>query len=265
MRPRRPRVVASDLDGTLVRTDGTISARSVAALARAEVDGALVVFVTGRPPRWMHPIVEATGASGLAICANGALVYDLGSGEIVREHALQPAAAAELVRAIRAALPGVHFAVESELQFGHEPGYVPAWPAPGRRIARVEELVAQPVAKLLVRHPEHGPEAIHQQVVDIAGESAVVTYSGETLLEVSGAGVSKASTLAALCEERGVDSHGVLAFGDMPNDIPMLGWAGLGVAVANAHPGVLAVADEVTASNDDDGVALIIEREFPAR
>jgi len=116
-----------------------------------------------------------------------------------------------------------------------------------------------------VRHPEHGPEAIHQQVVDIAGESAVVTYSGETLLEVSGAGVSKASTLAALCEERGVDSHGVLAFGDMPNDIPMLGWAGLGVAVANAHPGVLAVADEVTASNDDDGVALIIEREFPAR
>ncbi len=256
-------VVASDLDGTLVRTEGTISERTVAAMARAEAAGALVIFVTGRPPRWMQPVVEATGASGLAICANGALVYDLGRGEVVREHALQPAAAAELVRAIRSALPGVHFAVESALQFGHEPGYVPAWPAPGRRIASVEELVAEPVTKLLIRHPGRGPEEIHEQVVEIAGETAVVTYSGETLLEVSGAGVSKASTLAALCAERGVGAESVLAFGDMPNDIPMLRWAGLGVAVGNAHESVLAVADEVTASNDDDGVALVVEREFP--
>jgi len=256
-------VVASDLDGTLVRTDGMISDRTVAALAQAEVAGALVVFVTGRPPRWMQPIVEATGASGLAICANGALVYDLGRGEVVREHALQPAAAAELVRAIRSALPGVHFAVESAQQFGHEPGYVPAWPAPGRRIAAVEDLVATPVTKLLIRHPGRGPEEIHQQVVEIAGETAVVTYSGETLLEVSGAGVSKASTLASLCAERGVGAKRVLAFGDMPNDIPMLRWAGLGVAVGNAHDSVLAVADEVTAPNDEDGVALVVEREFP--
>jgi Cof subfamily protein (haloacid dehalogenase superfamily) len=260
---RRFRVVASDLDGTLVRTDGSISDRTRAALHRAEVAGALVIFVTGRPPRWMKPVVEATGASGLAICANGALVYDLGSGEIVREHALQSASAARLVDALREALPGVQFAVESGLLFGHEPGYEPSWPNPDRWIAGVEELIADPVSKLLVKHPERPPEEIHEQVVEIAGEEAMVTYSGNVLLEVSGAGVSKASTLAALCEEQGHPPQEVLAFGDMPNDVPMLEWAGCGVAVGNAHEQVLAIADEITASNDDDGVALVLERLFP--
>jgi Cof subfamily protein (haloacid dehalogenase superfamily) len=259
-----PRVVASDLDGTLVREDGTISQRTRDALQLAEAAGALVVFVTGRPPRWMKPVVEATGASGLAICANGALVYDLGRGEIVREHALQPASAARLVTALREALPGVQFAVESGLAFGHEPAYEPSWPMPNRRVAEVEELIADPVSKLLVKHPDWPAEEIHQQVVDLAGDQAVVTYSGNVLLEISGAGVSKASTLAALCEEQGHAPAEVVAFGDMPNDVPMLQWAGHGVAVANAHEQVLAVADEVAASNDDDGVAKVIERLFGA-
>jgi Cof subfamily protein (haloacid dehalogenase superfamily) len=259
-----PRVVASDLDGTLVRTDGTISARSRAALRRADAHDALVVFVTGRPPRWMAPVVEQTGASGLAVCANGALVYDLGSGRLVRQHPLLPDAAARLVTALREALPGVQFAVENGLTFGHEPAYVPAWPAPDRVIAEVEQLIAEPVAKLLVKSPGRHPAEIHERVVTIAGNDAVVTYSGDTLLEVSGAGVSKASALAALCAESRVSAGDVLAFGDMPNDVPMLEWAGRAVAVANAHPDVLGIADEVTASNDDDGVALVLERAFRA-
>jgi Cof subfamily protein (haloacid dehalogenase superfamily) len=260
----RVRVVASDLDGTLVRSDGTISGRTRRALLRAEAAGALVIFVTGRPPRWMKPIVEATGASGLAICANGALVYDLGSGEIVREHSLQAESAARLVTALREALPGVQFAVESGLRFGHEPAYEPSWPMSPRTVAEVEDLIVDPVSKLLVKHPDRPAEEIHETVVQLAGETAVVTYSGDVLLEISGAGVSKASTLAALCEEQGHVPAEVVAFGDMPNDVPMLRWAGHGVAVANAHEQVLAVADEVTASNDDDGVALVIERIFPA-
>jgi Cof subfamily protein (haloacid dehalogenase superfamily) len=256
------RVVASDLDGTLVRSDGTISERTRRALRCAEAAGALVIFVTGRPPRWMKPIVEATGASGLAICGNGAVVYDLGSGRIVREHALQSESAARLVTALREALPGVQFAVESGLRFGHEPAYQPGWPTPDHRVAEVEELIAESVSKLLVKHPDRPPEEIHEQVVAIAGDQAVVTYSGNVLLEISGAGVSKASTLAALCVEQGHDPAEVLAFGDMPNDIPMLEWAGHGVAVGNAHEQVLAIADEVTASNDEDGVARVLESIF---
>jgi len=255
-------VVASDLDGTLVRSDGSISDRTRSALDAAQAAGALVIFVTGRPPRWMKPVVEATGASGLAICANGAMVYDLGSGEIVREHSLQSESAARLVTALREALPGVQFAVEAGHSFGHEPAYEPSWAMPDNRVATVEELIADPVSKLLVKHPERPPAEIHEQVVEIAGEEAVVTYSGDVLLEVSGAGVSKASTLAALCEEQGHAAEAVLAFGDMPNDVPMLRWAGHGVAVGNAHEQVLEVADEVTATNDDDGVARVIERFF---
>src|SRR3954451_24029052 len=142
---RTVRVVAADLDGTLVRTDGSISDRTRAALHRAEVTGALVIFVTGRPPRWMRPVVEATGASGLAICANGALVYDLGRGEIVREHSLEAESAARLVTALREALPGVQFAVESGFRFGHEPDYQPSWPNPEPNVAQVEKLLADPV------------------------------------------------------------------------------------------------------------------------
>jgi Cof subfamily protein (haloacid dehalogenase superfamily) len=256
-------VVASDLDGTLVTSEGAITSRTRAAIDRARDCGALLVFVTGRPPRWMSTVVEEAGASGLAILANGALVYDLGKREVVRQHTLDVGSAGRLVQAIRDELPGVTFAVESGSGFGHEPEYVSSWPAPDTAIATITELLRDPVAKLLVRHPEHGPDEIHDIVAGLAGDDATVTYSGNMLLEISGAGISKASTLEALCLDAGVSSQEVIAFGDMPNDIPMLAWAGRGVAVANAHPRVLEVADEVTASNDDDGVARVLERLYP--
>jgi Cof subfamily protein (haloacid dehalogenase superfamily) len=259
-RPTSPKVVASDLDGTLVDSEGHISPRTRKALDRVREAGALLVFVTGRPPRWMAQVVAETGASGLAVCANGAMVYDLGSGEVIRQHVLDPASAGRLVEAIRAEIPGVTFAVESGVGFAHEPGYVPTWPAPDTAVAEVTVMLQDPVAKLLVKHPERGPDDIHPIVAEIAGADATVTYSGDVLLEISGAGISKASTLEALCLEYGVEPADVIAFGDMPNDVPMLAWAGYGVAVANAHPSVIAVADEVTASNDDDGVAEVLEQ-----
>jgi Cof subfamily protein (haloacid dehalogenase superfamily) len=259
-RPLTPRVVASDLDGTLVDSDGHISPRTRKALDRVRDAGALLIFVTGRPPRWMSQVVAETGASGLAVCANGAMVYDLGSGDVIRQHVLDQTSAERLVEAIRAELPGVTFAVESGVGFAHEPDYVPTWPAPDTAVAEVAQLLRDPVAKLLIKHPDRGPDEIHPIVAGIAGSAANVTYSGNVLLEVSGAGISKASTLSALCDEFGVAPAEVIAFGDMPNDVPMLAWAGYGVAVANAHPSVLAVADEVTGSNDDDGVAQVLEQ-----
>ncbi len=260
--PPAPRVIASDLDGTLVDSRGRISPRTRAVLDRARDAGALLVFVTGRPPRWMDSVIEETGASGLAVLANGAYVYDLESREIVRQHTLDVASAERLVKAIRDELPGVTFAVESRAGFAHEPEYVPAWPGDNTVIGAIAELLTDPVAKLLVKHPDRGPDDIHDLVAALAGEDATVTYSGDVLLEISGAGVSKASTLEAVCAEAGVGPDGVVAFGDMPNDVPMLAWAGWGVAVGNAHPKVLAIADEVTASNNDDGVAQVLERLF---
>jgi Cof subfamily protein (haloacid dehalogenase superfamily) len=260
-----PRVVATDLDGTIVRNDGTISTRTRAALESAETAGAFVVVVTGRPPRWLHGIAEATGHHGIAVCANGALVYDLRRDEVVAAHPMSVDIAREIVTVLRGALPGIGFAVESVSDgFGYEPAYRPRWPTDGAIVAEVDELLAGPLAKLLARHEELDSDALlaaARAVID--ADLAELTHSSrDGLLEISAAGVSKATTLAALCAENNRASQDAVAFGDMPNDLPMLAWAAHSVAVANAHADVLAVVDEVTASNDDDGVALVLERWF---
>src|SRR3954453_3962624 len=225
-----PRVVATDLDGTIVRSDGTISPRTRSALTAAESAGAMVVIVTGRPPRWLQGIAEETGHRGLAICANGALVYDLHTEQVLESHPLAVADARRLV-------------------------------------ADIEVLLSAPVAKLLARHEQMGSDELLARARAVVGEQlATLTHSSaDGLLEISAAGISKASTLETVCAERGLRAADAVAFGDMPNDLPMLAWAGRSVAVANAPPEVLAVADEVTASNDDDGVALVLERWFPQR
>jgi Cof subfamily protein (haloacid dehalogenase superfamily) len=201
------------------------------------------------------------GLDGTAICSNGAISLDLASGEVARMHPLGTEIAARLVRELRSQLPGILFAAESE-EIVLEPGFA-AWewaPPAGTRYADALELVAQPVAKLIMRHETHALEAIAEAARALAGEDAAVTIPGPWTVEVCAAGVSKAAALAELCLELGVAADEVVAFGDYPNDLPMLEWAGHAVAVANAHPDVLAAADEVTASNADDGVARVLER-----
>jgi Cof subfamily protein (haloacid dehalogenase superfamily) len=259
-----PRLVASDLDGTLVRSDQTVSPRTRDVLARVEESGALFVMVTGRPPRWMAPVADQTGHRGLAVCANGALVYDLHTEQVVRSSPIAPQAAADVVEALRRDVPGIAFAVEKGLDgFGREPSYVPRWDNGEVLVAPVEELIAAGVVKLLARHEELGSDDLLARARACLGDSVETTHSStDGLLEISAAGVSKASGLASLAAEWGVAAEEVVAFGDMPNDLPMLAWAGLAVGMANAHPEVLAAVDEVTASNDDDGVAQVLERWF---
>ena len=264
-RSMRPRLVASDLDGTLLKADGTVDDRTRAAIADAEAAGALVVFCTARPHRWMRPLAQETGHHGVAICANGAVVYDLHTESVIEATPLEPAIAQELVALLRAEVPGGSWAVERTSGFGHEPDYVPRWPVPdGTTVDVVEALVAQPAVKLMLRHDRLSADALVSVAREIGGHLAEFSHSNSAdgLLEISATGVSKASALARLCEQRGIDREDVIAFGDMPNDLPMLAWAGYAVAVANAHPDVIAAADEVTASNDEEGVARVLERLF---
>jgi hypothetical protein len=260
----RLRLVATDLDGTIIRTDGTVSDRTRAAFAAAEAAGVGVVLVTGRPERWMRTIADDTGHRGLAVLSNGAVVYDLHEERIVAEHLLDPAAAAEVVAALRSEVPGLVFAVERGGRFGHEPAWIPRYTVPDDvLVASVDELVAEPMLKLLARHDELSGDELVARACRVVGTTATVTHSGVGsvgMLEISGPGVTKATALARLAADLGTGPEGTVAFGDMPNDLPMLAWAGLAVAVANAHPEVRAVADEITASNDEDGVALVIER-----
>jgi Cof subfamily protein (haloacid dehalogenase superfamily) len=255
------RLAAIDLDGTLLRHDSTLSERSLAALGRAQSAGIRVVLVTARGPRSVRLKAAEAGLEGSAICSNGAIILDLASGEVVNTRPLAEAVAARLVTELRARLPGILFAAESE-EITLEPGFA-AWdwePPPGTRYADGLELVAGPVAKLILRHDAQTLDAIAQAARELAGDQASVTIPGPWTVEVSAAGVSKAAALAELCAELAIEAAEVIAFGDYPNDLPMLEWAGHAVAVANAHPDVLAVADEVTASNEEDGVAVVLER-----
>lgn len=258
-----PRAIASDLDGTLLRSDGTLDERSRAALAAIQRAGVLLVLCSARPPRWMRPLAEATGHGGVAVCANGAVIWDLHADALLETRALAPPVAADVVRRLKPALPDASWAVETADTFGHEPGYRPHWPVPdGTVVDAIEALLTAPVTKLLLRHDYLPADALVEVAVERLGDLAQPTHSNSegSLLEISAAGVSKASALARLCAERGIDRAEVIAFGDMPNDVPMLEWAGHAVAVANAHPDVLAAADEVTLANDEAGVAQVLER-----
>lgn len=268
----RPRLIATDLDGTLLRDDKSVSPRTVAALAAAEKAGIEVFFVTGRPARWMDVVSAHVHGHGLAICGNGAAVVDLHGGpgkhrfvkvrELPRENAL------DAVRLLRQAAPGTVYAVEQTYGFHQEPAYpklhmevpddlLPAEEilAPGGRAA------AEPVLKILAFHPELDPDAFLALARLALGDRANVTRSSPSaLLEISGPDVSKASTLALCCAERGISHEEVVAFGDMPNDVEMLTWAGRSYAMGNAHPDVVAAASGRTVANNDDGVAVVIER-----
>jgi hypothetical protein len=261
-----PAVVATDLDGTVVRRDGTISPRTKRALTAASDAGALIVIATGRPPRWLPGVADATGHHGLAICANGALVYDLESERITQSRPLDPEVAREVMAALRAAVPEIEFGLElADGGFAHEPGYRPRWtPKPGAFVGDLDDALTLPISKVLGRcEGMSSDELLGIARASVAESIATLTHSSiDGLLEISALGVTKASALAGLVAERGLDASDVVAFGDMPNDVEMLRWAGLGVAVANAHPEVLAVVDEVTASNEDDGVAIVLERLF---
>jgi len=256
------RLIATDLDGTLLRTDGSISGRTRAMLASLRERHIPLVLVSARPPRSLRQIGEQIGVEGLAIGCNGALVYDLAADAIVDSWPLASEVATRIVTDLRQTLPGVQFAVENERNYGWERGYLAI--LGGRTeeehlIADALKLCSVPVSKLLTRHPSLGADELLAVGREIVGDDAVATHSGARLLEISAMGVNKASALATLCARLDIAPASVAAFGDMPNDVSMLRWAGRGIAVANAHREALSAADTTTASNDDDGVAAALE------
>jgi len=260
-----PRLVASDLDGTLLRSDGTVDDRTRRAIATAEAAGATVVFCTARPHRWLKPLAEETGHHGMAVCANGAVLWDVHTESVIEATPLQPAVARQLVTLLEGEVPGGAWAVERTGGFGHEPDYVPRWPVPADTLIDVvDTLIEEPAVKLMLRHNYLSADVLLERAKSIGGHLAEISHSStnDTLIEISAIGVSKASGLARLCQRLEIERQDVIAFGDMPNDLPMLTWAGRAVAVANAHPHVIAAADEITAANDESGVAIVLERLF---
>lgn len=266
-----PRLVASDLDGTLLRPDRTISPYTARVLAQISAQGTPVVLVTGRPIRWLRVVYEQLHAPLPAICANGAVIYDPTTDEVLRTDPLAPELLTEVARRLRAAVPEASLAVEvvDSRHMWHEPGFPVLWeadPTLVRVVETPEELLTTPAVKLLVRAGQQDPDEFTALVAEALAGLAEATHSSKSgVVEISALGVTKAAGLAWYCSRLGLSARDVLAFGDMPNDVPMLTWAGRAVAVGNAHHAVLEIADEVTGANAEDGVATYLDRVFGPR
>ncbi|TIC82699.1 HAD family hydrolase [Nocardioides sp. GY 10127] len=263
-----PRLVATDLDGTLCGADGLVSDRTRHVLEALDARDVPVVFVTGRPLRWAREVFEHVGSHGLAVVSNGALLWDITRDRAVRTRGITAADARDWCEALRAAVPGTAFGVESLAGLDVEPAFVERFPLPegARRAPLADLLTDEPASaplKLLARHEDLGPQEFWDLAERATGGSLTITWSSSTtLLEVSAAGVTKATTLADLCADLGVAPEEVIAFGDMPNDLPMLRWAGRSYAMEGAHESVLAVADHVAPDHAEDGVARVLAGVF---
>ncbi|MDX2357841.1 HAD family hydrolase [Dietzia sp. PP-33] len=269
----RPLLVATDIDGTLIDRNERVPDANRAVIAELVADGAIFVLATGRPPRWLSQVVDQLPVAPLAVCANGAVVMDTASGEFLSSRLLEAEALAAIDEVLRDRLPGSGIAAErlgadaADHQFVASPDYEHAWIQPEHLEVGHSEVLARPVLKLLARVPGM-PSA--DMVDALRGEVqhlADVTYSTTNgLIEFAARGVTKASALAGLAAATAASSAVpsavpvTVAFGDMPNDLEMLRWADHGVAMGNAIASVHAVADEVTLTNDEAGLAHVLRR-----
>ncbi|QBF46575.1 HAD family hydrolase [Janibacter limosus] len=258
-----PRLIATDLDGTLLRSDGSVSQRSVDALRAVADAGLETVLVTARPPRWLDELAHVVGARGVAICGNGAFRYDVAERRIFGVRSIPRDVVTSIVRDLREQVPGTGFAAERHNGLAAESMFAAIHDHPEDLVTTpaIELLTDASVGKLLARNPHLTDDEFIRVATEVVGDRAIVAFSGAGgLAEISAVGVTKAAALAGWCAELGIDATDVWAFGDMPNDLPMLTWAGRSFAVANAHPEVLAVATDRAPANDEDGVAVTLER-----
>ncbi|MEW2300643.1 HAD family hydrolase [Streptomyces sp. NPDC006655] len=259
-------LIATDLDGTLLRADDTLSDRSLAALARAGRAGATHLVVTGRPAPRVRPLLDDLGCTGLAVCGQGAQVYDAGTHRLLWSVTLDRELAETALGKIEAEVGQVYAAVDQDGVDGLtliEPGYLMPHPTlPALRVDRRDDLWCAPISKVLLRHHTLSDDELAATARAVVGSLATVTMSGPGTVELQPCGVTKATGLALAADHLGLCPERAIAFGDMPNDVPMFDWAAYGVAMANAHPELQARADEITTSNEDDGIAVVLERLF---
>ncbi len=263
-------LIATDVDGTMLRTDGTLSPRVKAALSAAVEAGIHVVPVTGRPIAIAGDIIRESGLQGHWIFANGAVTRHIGRDTLVRGFWIESELVVALVDKLRRSMPGVGFAIEFERAVVHEPGFdtlVPVVPdgyvasdvlSALRRASTGADGWGR-VQKILVFDLSSRFEDLYRSVVDVAADDVVASYSGRAFVELAAGRVTKASALALLATDLGVARSSVVCFGDNNNDVPMLEWAGTGYAMANGTAEAKAAADEVIEPSDRDGLAVKVE------
>ena len=258
------RLVATDLDGTLLRSDESVSDRTRAALAAVTATGAAHIVVTGRAVPWTRHILDDLGYEGLAVCGQGAQVYHAGERRLLTSVTLDRQLAGLALSKVEAevgplALAASRDGLDGEVLVG--PGYrVQEGPLPVHAFEDPTDLWSAPLNKVYIQHPTLSDDELTRVARETVGSLVDIVVAGPGIVEILPLGLSKATGLSLAARRLGAKAAETIAFGDMPNDIPMFGWAGHSVAMANAHEELKAVADEVTASNEEDGIAVVLER-----
>ncbi|MFJ4624123.1 Cof-type HAD-IIB family hydrolase [Streptomyces sp. NPDC088812] len=261
------RVVATDLDGTLLRSDLTVSERTRRALALVHASGAHHLVVTGRPAVACKQLLDSIGYRGLAVCGQGAQLYDAGADRLLSSQPLDLDLAREVVARVEGALGRVELGIVTsppESRFKVTPGF-------GERVRHGWDLTTDPallwntpIDKLILHHPEVDEDRLAATAREVMGDAVTVVHSVKGMVEILPAGTDKGTGVARAARMLGFTGADTIAFGDMPNDIPLLAWAGHGVAMAGGHPQLRAMADEIAPAHDEDGVAAVLERLFSA-
>jgi HAD superfamily hydrolase (TIGR01484 family) len=263
------RLIATDLDGTLLDSSSSVAPRTRAALDAARARGIHVVPVTARQPIGLRAIAGDADFREWALCSNGAYATHLTDGRMLFAEELP----AETIRTLANSRPGMlaRSASASVREGGEtfvaEEGYAAIADVSDHKRdpgtmggVALAQVVSAPSLKFVIRHPELAPAALFDAVHALGLSGFEATLSGAPFVEIMAQGVTKATGLARLCEHLDIDRDDVVAFGDALNDVEMLRWAGHGVAMAGASEVVQQAADEVARSNDDHGVARVVER-----
>lgn len=267
--PVSVRLIASDLDGTLFGSDHVVAPRTVDAVNAVVDAGITFVAVTGRSHFGGSQRAVSTGARlHWFIGSNGGHRLNYASGVLEERLVFDGDRLAEVMAQLPSAVGEVGFGCEHEAGFSWDERFLELYPVSvdgkSRRVVNAYPTHASSathddVGKLFVAHPEVNTVDLVDLVRPHVPADWAVTTSGVEFVEVTPPGADKGRGLARLCERLAVDAADVVAFGDNHNDLTMLEWAGRGVAMGNALTDVKARADEVTASNDEHGVALVLE------
>ncbi|GAA2075111.1 HAD family hydrolase [Pseudolysinimonas kribbensis] len=261
-------IVALDIDGTVLHEDGTLTDATVEAVQRVAAAGHEVMLATGRSVSMTLPVLERLGiVSQFVVCANGAIVLGRDAAAplgYARVH-VETFDPSEVLGTIRHHLESASFAVEDADGLFRYTGHFPdgSLAAASERVD-FDELAHVAATRLVVISPDHQIDDF-LEIVDRMGLHKVTYNVGWTAwLDIAPEGVNKATGLEFVAGELGIPRSRVLAIGDGRNDIDMLEWVGIGVAMGQAPDEVLAVADETTGSDLEDGVAAVLARRFPA-
>lgn len=260
-----PRLVAIDVDGTLLGSDSSLSAATAAAIQQAQQAGIRVVLASARPPRGIRELCRQMKLTSYQINHNGALIYDPVGHQVVGHRALPGPVARAVLEVARRVDPRVDLGVEVVDKLYTEQGARrlrdhPAAGVANAPVSSLHGLLKEPITKVLILGEPGSLGQIQMILLDKLARRVALAFSHQYLLQVVAGGVDKAVALAKVAEHYGLTADQVVAIGDAPNDIPMMQWAGLSIAVANAWSDVRRAADFIVPSNDEDGVAVAIRK-----